>query len=78
MMQSDEPVEIRRLIRSGKIKLAGNMKLKIYGTVGCSSGKRMKKTSRVFFASAEEACASGFRPCGNCLRGRYLRWLGRS
>ena len=78
MMQSNDPVEMRRLIRSGKIRFAGNMRLKIYGTLKCSSGKRMKNTNRVFFTSADEACALGFRPCGKCLKKDYLRWLNEN
>ncbi len=57
-----------KLIRKGKIKFAGNTKLKIYGTLRCYSGKRMKKENRVFFKSEEEAISLGFRPCGNCMR----------
>jgi methylphosphotriester-DNA--protein-cysteine methyltransferase len=57
-----------RLIRKGEIPFAGNLKLKIYGKLNCRSGKRMKKENRVFFASEKEAIASGFRPCGHCLK----------
>ncbi len=63
-----------RLIRSGAIRFAGNNRLKIYGTLACASGKRMKEKNRVFFASEEEAVAAGFRPCGNCLRSAYRLW----
>ncbi len=58
------------LIRHKKIKFAGNAKLKIYGTLHCHSGKRMKKENRVFFKNEAEAITYGFRPCGNCLRKR--------
>jgi methylphosphotriester-DNA--protein-cysteine methyltransferase len=57
-----------KLIRKGKIKFAGNVKLKIYGTLRCRFGKRMKKENRVFFESEEEAISFGFRPCGNCIK----------
>jgi len=57
-----------RRIRNREILFAGNAKLKIYGTLSCHSGKRMKKENRVFFKSEEEAISLGFRPCGNCMK----------
>jgi len=57
-----------KLIRQGKIKFAGNAKLKIYGTLNCYSGKRIKKENRVFFKSEVEAISLGFRPCKNCMK----------
>lgn len=57
-----------KLIRHGEIKLAGNARLKIYGTLACGSGKRMKKENRVFFTSEDEAIRHGFRPCKRCMR----------
>ncbi|MGD1841975.1 MAG: Ada metal-binding domain-containing protein [Thermonemataceae bacterium] len=54
--------------------LAGNKKLKIFGTLQCSSGKRMKSEHRVFFSSVVEAKAYGFRPCGHCMRASYNQW----
>lgn len=57
-----------RKIKKKEIVLAGNKKLKIYGTLDCSSGKRMKKENRVFFSGEEEAMKNGYRPCGNCIR----------
>lgn len=57
-----------------QITFAGNNKLKIYGTLNCTSGKRMKKENRVFFFSEEEAKTSGYRPCGNCLKRKYNDW----
>jgi methylphosphotriester-DNA--protein-cysteine methyltransferase len=56
------------------MKLAGNRKLRIYGLLSCTSGKRMKQENRVFFASEEQAKQSGFRPCGHCMREKYLNW----
>ena len=61
-------------IKSGRIKLAGNKKLKIYGTLTCSSGKRMHKRNRVFFEIESEAIAAGYRPCGHCLNSQYREW----
>jgi len=66
--------KLKNLIDKGKIQLAGNRNLKIYGTIRCSSGKRMKTGNRVFFKSAEEAINEGYRPCGHCMREEYLRW----
>ena len=65
---------LQSLIRSKQITFAGNRSLKIYGLLSCSSGKRMKKLNRVFFQSEREAKEFGYRPCGRCLRGAYLRW----
>jgi len=65
---------LRILIGKGDVQLAGNRKLKIYGTLNCSSGKRMRLENRVFFKSEEEATNSGYRPCGHCMRQDYLNW----
>lgn len=66
--------QIRRFIRRMEVTFAGNISLKIYGTLSCSSGKRMKKKNRVFFKNETEAIQNGFRPCGHCLRSEYVRW----
>ena len=66
--------QIRSGIRCGKIKLAGNKQLKIFGMLGCKSGKRMRKENRVFFRSEKEAKLNGFRPCGHCLQKEYSEW----
>jgi len=65
--------EFKHLVRSKKILFAGNKNLKVYGTLRCGSGKRMKKENRVFFRSMEEAVSQGYRPCGNCMRGKVAR-----
>ena len=62
------------MINKGDIQLAGNGKLKIYGSLSCASGRRMKMSNRVFFNSEEEAKSSGYRPCGHCMRGAYQQW----
>jgi methylphosphotriester-DNA--protein-cysteine methyltransferase len=67
-------VELRSLIRQGKINFGGNRKLKIYGLLKCKSGKRMKKENRVFFSSVAEALENNYRPCGNCMRVEYRKW----
>lgn len=61
-------------IKKGEICFGGNRKLKIYGTLKCSSGKRMKRENRVFFLSEKEAKQNGFRPCGHCMKTEYLNW----
>jgi methylphosphotriester-DNA--protein-cysteine methyltransferase len=55
------------MIRKGEILYAGNARLKIYGTLKCSSGKRMKKENRVFFKDESAAQAAGYRHCKHCL-----------
>lgn len=66
--------QLQSLIQSGGINFAGNRKLKIYGLLTCSSGKRMKLENRVFFKDAAEARSLGFRPCGRCMREAFERW----
>lgn len=66
--------ELLRKIKNGEICFGGNRKLKIYGTLKCSSGKRMKRENRVFFLSESEAIKNGFRPCGHCMKTEYLKW----
>ncbi len=61
-------------LRNGGITLAGNGRLKIYGLLRCSSGKRMMKKNRVFFKNETEAIQLGFRPCGHCLHDQYQKW----
>ncbi|MGZ3751805.1 MAG: Ada metal-binding domain-containing protein [Mucilaginibacter sp.] len=69
---------LKTLIDAGDIQLAGNRKLKIFGTINCFSGKRMKTANRVFFGSADEAQRMGYRPCGHCMREAYLQWKALS
>ncbi|PKB18784.1 Ada metal-binding domain-containing protein [Flavobacterium sp. 5] len=66
--------DLRNGIRKNIICFGGNQKLKIYGTLQCKSGKRMKKENRVFFISENEAIESGFRPCGHCMKENYQKW----
>ena len=67
-------IEILRLIRQKVISMGGHKNLKIYGTLKCKSGKRMKKENRVFFLSEKEAMEQGYRPCGNCMNYQYKKW----
>lgn len=66
--------ELLRMIHRYTINLGGNASLKIYGALHCRSGKRMKKTNRVFFQSEAEAIAHGYRPCAHCMRAAYQQW----
>lgn len=66
--------QLQILISKGLVRWGGNKKLKIYGTLECKSGKKMKTENRVFFVSEQAAKAAGFRPCGHCMREAYLVW----
>lgn len=61
-------------IRNGEICLGGNEKLRIYGLLHCTSGKRMKRNNRVFFTSEQDALKHYYRPCGHCLKADYVKW----
>lgn len=66
--------ELRNKIKNAEICFGGNQKLKIYGTLKCSSGKRMKRENRVFFSTEIEAKENDFRPCGHCMKIEYQNW----
>lgn len=66
--------DLRNKIKNGEICFGGNQKLKIYETLKCSSGKRMKRKNRVFFLCENEARENGFRPCGHCMKLEYQKW----
>jgi len=66
--------ELRALINDGKIAFGGNMCLKIYETLKCKSGKRMKRENRVFFSSERETIDAESRPCGHCMKEKYFKW----
>jgi len=73
--QEISPVELRGKIKNKKICFGGNLKLMIYGTLDCKSGKRMKPENRIFFKSENEAISAGFRPCGKCMNVKYKQWI---
>lgn len=58
--------------------LGGNRKAKIYGKLDCSAANAVLAkgyaSHRVFFLNEQEAIAVGYRPCGRCMRDRYLDW----
>lgn len=66
--------ELRQKIKLKEICFGGNRKLKIYGTLHCSSGKRMNTSNRVFFKFEAEAIENNFRPCGHCMKAEYKKW----
>ncbi len=60
-------------------KLGGNGMLRIYGRLDCWSALRAVKGGtyqphRVFFADERAAIASGYRPCGHCMKAEYKLW----
>jgi methylphosphotriester-DNA--protein-cysteine methyltransferase len=65
---------LKKQIRNATIRFGGNERLKIYGTLHCRSGKRMKRDNRVFFGSEKEAVQAGYRPCGHCMKEKYDKW----
>ena len=65
---------LHKLIRQTEITFAGNSLLKIYGTLSCVSGKRMKKENRIFFTNSNQAVNAGFRPCGHCMHNEFTNW----
>jgi len=69
--------KLYQLIKKGDIICAGYMPGKIYGRLDCASGKRMSPANRIFFKSALEAAATGYRPCGNCMREEYKLWKNK-
>jgi methylphosphotriester-DNA--protein-cysteine methyltransferase len=66
--------QLKTLLGKNEITFAGNLRLKIYGTLHCTSGKRMKVQNRVFFSCEAEAIGLGYRPCGHCVPGAYKKW----
>ncbi|MEH6679019.1 MAG: Ada metal-binding domain-containing protein [Sediminicola sp.] len=73
-----EPHILKGKIKHGELNWGGNHKLKIYGTLRCKSGKKMKPENRVFFQSEMEAREQGYRPCGHCMVATYKKWKNGS
>ncbi len=65
---------LQTLIAKGEITLGGYTKAKVYGTLACKSGKRMKPENQAFFKDEQEAITSGYRPCGHCMHEQYKLW----
>jgi methylphosphotriester-DNA--protein-cysteine methyltransferase len=68
-------IDLQRKIKQKEITVGGHMQLKIYGTLLCKSGKRMKRENRVFFSSEKEALKWDFRPCRHCMKEKYQKWI---
>ncbi|GAB2560383.1 Ada metal-binding domain-containing protein [Spirosoma areae] len=64
------------MVNSEAIRVGGHRPGKIYGTLTCRVGKRMKSENRVFFQSETDAIAHGYRPCAVCLPEKYKVWKG--
>jgi len=60
--------DLAQKIKQSEILFGGNKNLKIYGTLSCTSGKRMKRKNRVFFSSKIEAVENGYHPCKRCMK----------
>ncbi len=61
--------------------MGGNGKDRIYGRLDCGTALASIRwypgayaSHRVFFADEATAIASGYRPCGNCMRAEYRVW----
>lgn len=59
--------------------LGGHRRARIYGRLNCPTAARAIArggyvTHRVFFPSAQDARAAGYRPCAVCLPDDYARW----
>lgn len=59
--------------------LGGNSREKIYGRLDCPAALKalprgIYQKYRVFFADEATAIATGYRPCGTCLRKEYARY----
>lgn len=67
--------QIKTKIKQNLIACGGNRKLKIYGTLNCKSGQRLKRENRVFFTSEAEAIQNNFRPCGHSMKVKYHQWI---
>jgi methylphosphotriester-DNA--protein-cysteine methyltransferase len=73
----ERKAKIGPLIRSRQIAFGGYRKAKIYGTLTCSAGKRMKLENRVFFKDEQEGLELGYRPCGHCMPEEYKLWKAK-
>ena len=60
-------------------KIGGNRRLKIYGSLNCSSANKWISKGyyvkdRVFFESEDVAISAGYRPCAICMPNQYNNW----
>lgn len=73
----------KEYLSGNKGTLGGNKSLKIYGRLDCPSALRWLskgkyKNNRVFFKDEETALLAGYRPCGICLKDKYLAWKNKN
>jgi methylphosphotriester-DNA--protein-cysteine methyltransferase len=73
----------RRHASRRKGRFGGHRKTKIYGRLDCRAAlaaiaRGGYVRQRVFFASAADARAAGYRPCAVCLPAAYAKWKLRS
>lgn len=68
------PRQLHAHLRKQSIAWGGNHRLKIYGTLKCAAGKRMKIQNRVFFTEERDARQADYRPCATCMRQAYNAW----
>ncbi|EKT64963.1 hypothetical protein OOA_00460 [Providencia burhodogranariea DSM 19968] len=59
--------------------LGGHRKNKIYGQLNCPAAARALAKGhyvkqRVFFQNEATAITADYRPCGTCMREKYLKW----
>ena len=73
-----DDTELLKAIKSSLIRYGGRRKHRIYGTLACESGKRMKWQNRVSFENRKDAISNGYRPCGNCMKETYIKWTSLS
>ena len=65
-----------------KGKLGGHRRTKIYGRLDCRAALAAIARGgyvqhRVFFSSAADAVAAGYRPCAVCMPDAYAAWKAR-
>ena len=62
--------------------LGGHRGSRIYGRLDCPAALRAIARGgyvrhRVFFLNERHALAAGYRPCGICMKAKYLAWKTR-
>ncbi len=70
-------IELKIKFGNNEICFGGNTSLKIYGKIGCNSGKRMKKNNRIFFNSGQVILSYDYRPCEHCMINEYKEWKSK-
>ena len=68
----DKPVTQRVAVARGAVRMLPATAKKIAANA-IAKGDTYQK-HRVFFADEAAAIASGYRPCGNCMKPQYAAW----